>query len=374
MAVSNSRKDLHLRMVEGRNQLDGRFTEIQRIGVHGAGGAFSLLFTATDTTTNTRVALKIFDPDARNRSDSLYRWACFQREARLLQDFIAQPDIITAVSPLSQFTEEIASPYGPYPIDFAYYAMELARESIGDVIARGAADPWGIEERLIAFRQMCRGVQRIHRLEVMHRDLKPGNFLIMPDGAVKLSDFGTARYLHDPAGQQLPNYSAPQGDMDYAAPEMVALLHDPDPAIAFRADVYALGAILFELLSGYALVPFVLNGQEALNLMAYMMCVPLAKRKQVYDGAIDALASAHPLPRINDVSPGRLVADIEEPLERLYRSLAALDYRKRARNMGSVFNQVDICLRLLHSNERATGGKRPKTGRRSARAGTGGGQ
>ncbi len=323
-------------MVESRPDLDGRFTGMQRIGQNGGGGQFSLLFNAYDRLTHQRVALKFFDPEARGRQDSMYRWACFQREARLLEDLAGQPDIIAWVAPLSQFSELLQTQVGPYPIDFAYYAMELAARSIADVIAETASNPAPPEWRLIAFRQMCRAVQRIHKQRIVHRDLKPGNFLIMPDGStVKLSDLGTARRLDDPAAGPLqPSYSWPQGDLTYAPPEMVATLHDIDPAVAFRGDMYALGAILFELFSGYVLAPQIYEPTFVAWLNQLMRVVPTQKRQETYDGFVANLAVARPLPSVGDFGVS-VPASIRDQVNRLYQSMAALDYRKRDRDFAS---------------------------------------
>jgi len=112
----------------------------------------------------------------------------------------------------------------------------------------------GLAERLRLFRAVCEAVQHAHRHAVIHRDLKPSNILVKADGAVKLLDFGIAKQL-DPTG--------PGGDPTrtglrlmtpaYAAPEQVT-----GGRLGVETDVYALGVLLFELLSGR--LPFELSG------------------------------------------------------------------------------------------------------------------
>ncbi len=102
----------------------------------------------------------------------------------------------------------------------------------------------GLDERLALFLQVCEVVAYAHRNLVVHRDLKPGNILVTPEGRVKLLDFGVAKRLDRSAGAPLDATSAPF-TADYAAPEQLT-----GQAITTATDVYALGVLLFELLAG----------------------------------------------------------------------------------------------------------------------------
>ena len=101
-----------------------------------------------------------------------------------------------------------------------------------------------LEERLKLFMQVCEVVAYAHRSLVVHRDLKPGNILVTPEGRVKLLDFGVAKRLDRNALQATDETSAPFTS-DYAAPEQLT-----GQSITTATDVYALGVILFELLAG----------------------------------------------------------------------------------------------------------------------------
>jgi len=113
-----------------------------------------------------------------------------------------------------------------------------------------------VTARVRLLRQVCAAVQHAHQNLVVHRDLKPGNILVTDDGTVKLLDFGIARLLRESEGSdQLP---ATQGGLtaftpDYASPEQIRGL-----PVAPAADIYALGVIASELLSGHR--PFALEG------------------------------------------------------------------------------------------------------------------
>jgi serine/threonine protein kinase len=105
-----------------------------------------------------------------------------------------------------------------------------------------------IPERLRLFLKVCEAVGYAHQNLVVHRDLKPGNILVTGDGAPKLLDFGIAKLLTaDPESDDTPNTATSVHLMtpDYASPEQVR-----GGAITTATDIYSLGAVLYELLSG----------------------------------------------------------------------------------------------------------------------------
>ncbi|HET9480691.1 MAG TPA: serine/threonine-protein kinase, partial [Candidatus Polarisedimenticolia bacterium] len=105
-----------------------------------------------------------------------------------------------------------------------------------------------VKDRLRLFLQVCDAVQYAHARLVVHRDLKPGNVLVSRDAAVKLLDFGIAKLLApDPAsGEPLQTgVSALRMTPEYASPEQVR-----GATVTTAADVYSLGVMLYELLSG----------------------------------------------------------------------------------------------------------------------------
>src|SRR5205823_5292271 len=92
--------------------------------------------------------------------------------------------------------------------------------------------------------------QAAHVAGIVHRDIKPANILMLKDGTPKLADFGLAKQISSPgrqAGEGLTSTGAVMGTPYYMAPEQAAgRIHDIGPA----ADVYALGAVLYECLTG----------------------------------------------------------------------------------------------------------------------------
>src|SRR5262245_17734963 len=115
--------------------------------------------------------------------------------------------------------------------------------------ARGTS----IADRLRAFRHVCDAVQHAHRHMVVHRDLKPSNILVTSDSRVKLLDFGISRQLDAVDRAADPTTIVRHLTPAYAAPEQIR-----GEATTVQTDVYALGVILYELLTGR--MPFDLTG------------------------------------------------------------------------------------------------------------------
>src|SRR5215467_10401123 len=103
------------------------------------------------------------------------------------------------------------------------------------------------DERLLLFRDICSAVHFAHQNLVIHRDIKPGNLLVTPAGKVKLLDFGIAKLLLPGPGRDETTQAAARAmTPDYASPEQVR----GDP-ITTSSDVYSLGVLLYELLTGH---------------------------------------------------------------------------------------------------------------------------
>ncbi|CAN93268.1 Protein kinase [Sorangium cellulosum So ce56] len=201
--------------------LAGRF-KLER--VVGAGG-MGEVYCARDRQDESLVAIKLL----RNADARLV--VRFQREARLLAE-LRHPAI-------ARYVAHGVSDQGQH-----YLAMEWLEGE--DLAARLARGPLGIGEGLALVHRVAEALSLVHARGVTHRDLKPAN-LFLQDGRldqVKILDFGIARDATATGGLTEPG--VPLGTPAYMAPEQVRGEQDIDA----RADVYALGCILFECLTG----------------------------------------------------------------------------------------------------------------------------
>jgi serine/threonine protein kinase len=130
-----------------------------------------------------------------------------------------------------------------------YLVMEL----IVGVRIDSYCDTHGLSttQRLQLFRQVCAAVQYAHQRLVIHRDIKPSNILVTQEGVPKVLDFGIAKIL-DPAGAGAETTLARPMTPEYASPEQIR-----GESITTASDVYSLGVVLFQLLTGRSLTALV---------------------------------------------------------------------------------------------------------------------
>jgi eukaryotic-like serine/threonine-protein kinase len=119
-----------------------------------------------------------------------------------------------------------------------------------------------LPQRLRVFLKVCAAVHAAHSIRIVHRDLKPQNILVTAHGAPKLLDFGIAKLLYDPQTLQtlaITQLGSRLLTPEYASPEQVRC-----ESITPASDIYVLGILLYELLSGCR--PFALQGASALQI------------------------------------------------------------------------------------------------------------
>src|SRR5919198_1907902 len=115
-------------------------------------------------------------------------------------------------------------------------------ETVGDLLAQRGRLP--AEEARQLARQACRGLAHAHDAGLVHRDIKPQNLLVRSDGTLKIADFGIARAVE---GTALTQAGTVLGTAAYLSPEQAL-----GEEVTAAADVYSLGAVLYELLAGRA--------------------------------------------------------------------------------------------------------------------------
>jgi serine/threonine protein kinase len=332
-----------LRLIEAQPSIADRFIGQRRLR-GGQPGYFSWVLGATDKVTGDPVALKFYRFGG--SGDDAYRRAAFERESRILEALKGQEHIIGLVCPRTKIAISITdSATGftlPFPLEF--FALEWAPSSVEAAIARGENDPAIAIKR---FRHICKGVQRLHRRRICHRDLKPGNCLILPNGTVVIGDFGTAHDYSDNTPALRQRYDRPVGDMGYTGLELICGLGD-DTSLSFVSEFFSLGAILFELVTLNSLSSYVYS--EALELAQYLWAAPATTRRTIFDGVVSSFAERWRLPDIHDF-PTAVPVVIRDRLNRLYQSLARVDYKSRLKDFDEIFRGLEVCSLLVQKEQ-----------------------
>jgi serine/threonine protein kinase len=208
------------------------------IAQHGSGG-MAVVYKAQDVELGRVVAIKILRPTLTSDPAFLTR---FRHEARAVAN-LAHPNIVTV--------HDVGHDRNTH-----YIVMEYIEGQDLKRLIRADA-PFTINHALELTIQICAGVGYAHRADLVHADVKPQNVLVTEDGHVKVTDFGIARaFSYSAPGRKL---SLVWGSPHYFSPEQ-AQGDPPTPA----ADVYAIGVILFEMLTGR--LPFTGKDHEELAL------------------------------------------------------------------------------------------------------------
>lgn len=239
------------------NQLiDNRYKVTRRLGE----GGMSYVYQARDQQGNADVAIKVLTPRLAGDSGSVER---LKREALLAKRF-DHPNVcrILHVGESSDGMLYLVMPY-------------LRGESLNDSETRRG--PYPVDEAVMLLVQACQGLQHAHDLGVIHRDLKPENIMLVPDdhvaGGIRavVMDFGLGKAIQpDPDLVRLTQTGIILGTPEFMSPEQVR-----GEKIDARSDVFALGVVAFELLTGQ--LPFAgRTSQEA--MMARLRGKPRSAR------------------------------------------------------------------------------------------------
>jgi serine/threonine-protein kinase len=186
-------------------------------------GPQSEVFRATDTRLNRVVALKILRPNVEIDPEALLR---FQREAQHTSQ-LSHPNIATVYD------------YGTEDSS-AYIAMEYLEGLTLDKILKN--QPLSFEEGLRVAQQVASALALVHSKGMIHRDLKPGNIMVLEDGSVKLLDFGIARLRTE---STITQSGLLVGTVLYMSPEQVR-----GEELDARSDVFSFGSVFYHALTG----------------------------------------------------------------------------------------------------------------------------
>lgn len=199
----------------------------------GAGG-MGVVYEAQDLRLNRRVAVKLLPPQMTSETtDAIQR---FQQEARAATA-LNHPNIVAIY--------DAGFDQGHYFIAMEFVEGQTVRERLEE-------EPRGLEAKTIVdwLSQAASALSAAHQAGIVHRDIKPDNLMIRPDGFLKVLDFGLAKLRH-PSGETLKP-SAPQtrpgflaGTIQYLSPEQVA-----GKRVDGRSDLFSLGVVAYELATG----------------------------------------------------------------------------------------------------------------------------
>jgi serine/threonine-protein kinase len=265
--------------------LSGRYRLEAKLG----SGGMSTVYLARDTTLDRPVAVKVMHREMSEQADQLER---FRQEARAVAK-ISHPNVVAVID---------AGEDGGYPyIVFEYVEGETLKARINRV---GALD---VQEALAYAIEVARGLTVAHARRMVHRDIKPQNVLIDAEGRAKLTDFGISRQLEK---EGMTATGRVLGTTDYVAPEQ-AMGHGADQ----RSDIYSLGVVLFEMLTGH--VPFQADSQVGVAMKHVNEELPDVQGDRPEISAATALV----VERATAKDPSKRYADIGEMIDDLSTAL-----------------------------------------------------
>jgi len=230
----------------------GQYTILEEAGR----GGMATVYLAKQTSMNRSVAIKVLPPHFLHDPSFLER---FKREVEVISQ-LEHPHIL----PIYEFGEADGMPY---------IAMRfLGGGSMAQMIRRGVPD---LDELVRPMRQVSQALDYAHLQGIIHRDLKPGNIMLDEGGNAYLSDFGIARVM----GSDLTG-SAIIGTPAYMSPEQANGI-----GIDGRSDIYSLGVVLFELITGRE--PY--QAETPMALLLKHLNEPMPPAREFRDGISDAV-------------------------------------------------------------------------------------
>jgi serine/threonine-protein kinase len=313
---------------EGEKRQIGPFQLEKKLGVGGMG----IVYLGTYLKTGAKVAVKVLAPDLSGDPQVAAR---FDREMEILKK-LKDPHIVRYYGGSSTRTQR-------------YYAMELVTGgSLDKILRKEGKLPW---ETVVEYGiQAAKALEHAHREGVIHRDLKPGNLLLTEKGVLKLSDFGIAR---DTQATALTAAGKTVGTMAYMAPEQIT---GKKPVTA-RTDLYALGCVLFELLTGRT--PFASETQPEM-LFKHIDEIPPKVREFAVDcpvwleDLVDDLLQKEPEDRPFDA------LDVQVKLDRIKQKVTEADQKRFTQEGQSAVTAREETVAKLLAKEKAKKARKKK--------------
>ncbi|NLC96937.1 MAG: Stk1 family PASTA domain-containing Ser/Thr kinase [Erysipelotrichaceae bacterium] len=275
------------------NMIQGRYKVVKHIGQ----GGMADVFVAIDTILNREVAIKVLRGELSNDPVSVLR---FKREANA-STLLSHPNIVDIY--------DVGEYKGHHYIVMEYVKGKNLKQLITQ---RGALIK---EEAVDIMKQLCGATIEAHNRGIIHRDIKPQNVLVMNDGTIKMVDFGIALAQ---GALQLTQSDSIMGSVHYLAPELAK-----GEQATMQSDIYSLGIVFYELLTGD--VPF--KADQAVQVALMQM--------------------RNEIPSVREINPS-----IPQSIENIIIRATAKNKGFRYQNVEEMLDDLKTCLRPERQNEK----------------------
>ena len=279
-------------MIIKGQRINDRYEIVRNIGE----GGMANVYLAIDTILNRKVAVKVLRGDLSSDEKFVRK---FQREASSAST-LDHPNIVGIY--------DVGEDDGNYYIVMEYVEGRTLKNLIK---RRGSLT---LPEVIDIMGQITSGIEHAHEKNIIHRDIKPQNILILDDGLVKIADFGIAQALNN---NELTQTNSVMGSVHYLPPEQAN-----GTGSTFKSDIYSLGILMFELLIGK--VPF--KGENAVEIAI----------KQMKD----------PIPSICDINE-----NIPQSVENIVLTATAKNPKNRYDSVEEMKNDIKTCLDIDRNEE-----------------------
>ena len=276
-----------------KNVVANRYEVVQHIGQ----GGMADVFLAIDTILNRHVAIKILRSDQSTDAISILR---FEREAQAATT-LAHPNIVEIYD------------VGEYK-NHHYIVMEYVAGKTLKKVIRDRAPLLNLEA-VDTMKQLTSAVAEAHKRGIIHRDIKPQNVIVKSDGSLKILDFGIATAK---GSAQLTHANNVMGSVHYLAPELAK----GEPASP-QSDIYALGIVFYEMLTGD--VPF--KADQAVQIALQHM--------------------REPMPSVRKANP-----NVPQSVENIIIRATAKNPRLRYQSCDEMLKDLEKCMLPEHQNDK----------------------
>jgi len=348
MAISENQKEL-INKLSSISLLDSKFDNLRCINLSDTSrrGVCSIVFQATNILEGSDVAIKFFDPDNLGNS---YELSSFERETKLLSKLINKNRCLQLIQPLKDFEWQIQikGTTNCITLNCGYFVTEWLDENVDEYFFnKNSIDA---RERLLLFKDIILGVEAIHRLDVVHRDIKIDNLKIKNDSSNRIIvtiDFGRAVRSDDK--NILNSYLKPVGAPGFAPPEFfcgfTGVRH-----LGKKADIYALGSLLFNLFNEreFRFEREHTNFNTLVTALKHDL-LPVSDFKSkfsIWKKKMIEFRYMTDLPTIDDTGSDIPLA-VKSQINNIYNQMCCFDFNKRVSDLRYIRTQIDSMMRCI---------------------------